>query len=90
MRTLSLLAENRAATGVEQHLVAKPVGALDSVISVPPPVILAHVPQRSIDAALCCNCVAAGREQLCDAPAQRNEYKVEEAETGAAERVARS
>jgi len=47
-------------------LVAKPVGALDSVVHVPSPVILVHVAKGSVDATLRGDCVASGREELGD------------------------
>ncbi len=48
-------------------LVAQPVGALDGVVHVPAPVVLAHVAERGGDAALRRNGVAAGRKNLGDA-----------------------
>ncbi len=48
-------------------LVAKPVGALDGVVHVPAPVVLAHVAERSRDAALGRDGVRAGRKHLGDA-----------------------
>ena len=48
-------------------LVAEPVRALDRVVHVPAPVVLAHVAERGADAALRRDSVAAGREHLGDA-----------------------
>ena len=48
-------------------LVAEPVGALDGVVHVPAPVVLAHVAERGGDAALRRHRVRAGREYLGDA-----------------------
>ena len=48
-------------------LVAEPVGALDGVVHVPAPVVLAHVAERGRDAALRRDRVRAGREHLGDA-----------------------
>ena len=48
-------------------LVAEPVRALDRVVHVPAPVVLAHVAERGADAALRRHGVAAGREHLGDA-----------------------
>src|SRR5215469_4677743 len=45
-------------------LIAEPVGALDRVVHVPTPVVLAHIAERGADAALRRNRVAAGRENL--------------------------
>ena len=50
-------------------LVPQPVAALDCVICMPPPVVLGHVAQCGIDAALGRHCVGAGGEQLGQAPA---------------------
>ena len=47
-------------------LIAQPVRSLDGVVHVPAPVILGHVAQRGTHAALCCDRVAAGRENLGD------------------------
>ncbi len=51
----------------DRVLVAQPVRALDGVVHVPAPVVLAHVAQRRGDAALRRDRVAAGREDLGDA-----------------------
>ena len=48
-------------------LVTEPVGALDGVVHVPAPVVLAHVAERGGNAALRGNGVRAGREHLGDA-----------------------
>ena len=48
-------------------LVAEPVRALDGVVHVPAPVVLAHVAERGADAALRGDRVAARREELGDA-----------------------
>ena len=48
-------------------LVAEPVGALDGVVHVPLPVVLAHVAERGGDAALRRDGVRAGRKHLGDA-----------------------
>lgn len=48
-------------------LVAEPVGTLDGIVHVPPPIILVHVTQRSIDTALRGHGVASSREELGDA-----------------------
>ena len=48
-------------------LVAEPVGALDGVVHVPAPVVLAHIAERRGDAALRRDGVRAGREHLGDA-----------------------
>ena len=52
---------------LDRVLVAQPVGALDRVVHVPAPVVLAHVAERGRDAALGRHGVAAGREDLADA-----------------------
>ena len=52
---------------LDRVLVAEPVGALDGVVEVPAPVVLAHVAERGADAALRRDGVAAGREHLGDA-----------------------
>src|SRR6516165_6634030 len=58
----------RAATHIfDRILIAEPVGTLDGVVHVPAPVILAHIAERSGDAALRRNGVGAGREYLGDA-----------------------
>src|SRR5262249_35019042 len=58
----------RAAAHIfDRILIAQPVGTLDGVVHVPAPVILAHVAERSGDAALRRNGVRAGREYLGDA-----------------------
>ena len=57
-----------AAHVLDRVLVAEPVAALDRVLRVPAPVVLAHVAQRGVDAALGGHGVRARREQLGDAP----------------------
>ncbi len=49
---------------LDRVLVAEPVGALDRVVHVPAPIVLAHVAECSTDAALRGHRVAAGREHL--------------------------
>src|SRR5690606_1798339 len=56
-----------AAHVLGRVLVAQPVRALDGVVVVEAPVVLAHVAQRGGDAALRGHRVAAGREDLGDA-----------------------
>ena len=56
-----------AAEIFDRVLVAEPVGALDGVVHVPAPVVLAHVAERGGDAALRRDRVRAGREHLGDA-----------------------
>ena len=65
------------------HLVTKPVRALDGVVGMPPPVILAHVAKSSIDAALRSDCVGARGKELGDAPAGEEE-RLQQALTGQA------
>jgi hypothetical protein len=48
-------------------LVAEPVGALDGVVHMPAPVVIAHVAERGGDAALRRDRVRAGGEHLGDA-----------------------
>ena len=45
-------------------LVTEPVGALDSVVHVPPPVVLVHVAERGVDATLSGDSVASRGEEL--------------------------
>ena len=52
---------------LDRVLVAEPVGALDGVVHVPAPVVLAHVAERGGDAALRRHGVRARREHLGDA-----------------------
>ncbi len=47
-------------------LVAEPVGALDGIVHVPPPVILVHVPEGSVDATLGGNGMTSRGEELRD------------------------
>ncbi len=56
-----------AAQIFDRVLVAEPVGALDGVVHVPAPVVLAHVAERGRDAALRRDRVRAGRKHLGDA-----------------------
>ena len=56
-----------AAEIFDRVLVAEPVGALDRVVHVPAPVVLAHIAERGGDTALGRDRVAAGRENLGDA-----------------------
>ena len=56
-----------AAQIFDRVLVAEPVGALDGVVHVPAPVVLAHVAERGGDAALRRDGVRAGRKHLGDA-----------------------
>ena len=56
-----------AAEILDGVLVAEPVGALDGVVHVPAPVVLAHVAERRRDAALRRDGVRARREHLGDA-----------------------
>ena len=56
-----------AAHVFDRVLVAEPVGALDGVVHVPAPVVLAHVAERGRDAALRRDRVRAGRKHLGDA-----------------------
>ena len=53
-----------AAHELDRVLVAEPVGALDGVVEVVVPVVLAHVAERGADAALRGHGVRAGREHL--------------------------
>lgn len=48
-------------------LVTQPVGTLDGVIHVPSPIILVHVAEGGVDAALGSHGVASSREQLGNA-----------------------
>lgn len=51
---------------VDSILVSQPVGTLDSVVHVPPPVIFGHVTQCGIDTTLSCYSVRSRGEQLGD------------------------
>ena len=53
-----------AAHEFDRILVAEPVGALDGVVEVVVPVVVAHVAQRSTDAALGCHGVRTGGEHF--------------------------
>ena len=52
---------------LDRVLIAEPVGALDGVVHVPAPVVLAHVAERGADAALRGDRVTARREHLAQA-----------------------
>ena len=56
-----------AAHILDGVLVAEPVGALDGVVHMPSPVVLAHIAERCGNAALRRDGVRAGREDLGDA-----------------------
>ena len=56
-----------AAHVLDRVLVAEPVAALDRVVRVPAPVVLGHVAERRVDAALRGDGVRARREELGDA-----------------------
>ena len=56
-----------AAEIFDRVLVAEPVGALDRVVHMPAPVVLAHIAERGGDAALRRDRVRAGRKHLCNA-----------------------
>ena len=56
-----------AAQIFDRVLVAEPIGALDGVVHVPAPVVLAHIAERGGDAALRRHRVRARREDLGDA-----------------------
>ena len=56
-----------AAHIFDRVLIAEPVGALDGVVEVPAPVVLAHIAERGRDTALGGDGVAAGGEDLGDA-----------------------
>lgn len=58
-----------AAHILDGVLIAQPVGALDCVVGVPTPVVLRHVAESGVDAALGRNGVGARREELCNTPA---------------------
>jgi hypothetical protein len=47
-------------------LIAEPVRAFNGVVHMPAPIVLAHISQRSADAALRCDRVAAGRKHFRD------------------------
>src|SRR5437016_13502180 len=51
----------------DRVLVAEPVGALDRVVHVLAPIVLAHITERGANAALRRDGVAAGRNDLADA-----------------------
>ncbi len=56
-----------AAHIFDSVLIAEPVRALDGVVHVPAPVVLAHIAERGGDAALCRHGVRAGRKHFGDA-----------------------
>ena len=66
---------------LDRVLVAEPVRALDGVVEVAAPVVLAHVAERGADAALRRHGVAARREHLGDAGGRQ--ARLGEAERGA-------
>jgi len=70
-----------AAHVLDRVLVPEPVRALDRVVRVPAPVVLGHVPERGVDAALRGDRVRARREQLGDA--RRLQAMLAEADRGA-------
>jgi hypothetical protein len=45
-------------------LVSKPIGTLDSIVHMPPPIVLVHIPQSSIDSSLGCYRVTSSGEEL--------------------------
>lgn len=51
---------------VDGVLVAQPVRSFHCVVHVPLPVVVLHVAEGRIDAALCCNCVRSGGEEFGD------------------------
>ena len=63
---------------LDRVLVAQPVGALDRVVEMKAPVVLAHVAERRADAALRRDGVAARREHLGDA--RRRQARLREPE----------
>ena len=71
---------------LDRVLIAEPVRALDGVVHVPAPVVLAHVAERRADAALRGDRVAARREHLGDAGGRQPRVREAErrAQTGAA------
>src|SRR5690606_32147385 len=73
---------------LDRILVAEPVRALDRVVEMEAPVVLAHVAERGADAALRRHRVAAGREHLGDAGGLQ--ARLGEPERGAQARAARA
>jgi hypothetical protein len=67
-------------------LVAEPVGALDGVVHVPAPVVLAHIAQRRRDAALRRHGMRAGRKHFGDAGGAQARFAA--ADDGAQSRAA--
>src|SRR6202035_2987559 len=51
----------------DRVLVAEPIGALDRVVHMPAPIVVAHIAERGGNAALSRDGVASGREYLADA-----------------------
>jgi len=51
---------------VDSVLVTEPVGALDGIVHVPPPVVLVHVTESSVDSALGGDRVTPSGEELGD------------------------
>jgi hypothetical protein len=73
---------------LDRVLIAEPVGALDGVVHVPAPIVLAHVAERGADAALRRDRVAARREDLAQACGRQS--LLGETERRAQARAARS
>src|SRR6202035_1987031 len=65
--------------------VAEPVRALDGVVHVPAPVVLAHIAERGADSALCSHRVAACRKELGEAGGRQTAFG--KAERGAQARA---
>lgn len=62
---------NNGSLGLSGHvvdgiLVSEPIGSLDGVVEMPPPVIGVHVSERSVDTSLCGDGVRAGWEEFGD------------------------
>src|SRR6516162_987753 len=51
----------------DRILVAEPFGPFDRVVHMPAPVVFTHITERRTNAALRCNGMTAGREDLADA-----------------------
>ena len=73
---------------LDRVLVAQPVRALDGVVHVPAPVVLAHVAERRADAALRRHGVAARRKHLGDAGGRQSGFG--KTQRGAQARAARA
>jgi hypothetical protein len=69
-------------------LVTEPVGSLDRIVEVPPPVIIVHIAESRIDSALSGDSVTPGGEQLGDASGL--EASLGESEGGAQTSTARA